>query len=321
MEPDWEGVDPPGHDDLGFDDGPALDDEWHVPPVGFEDFGPPLAADGIKARSRRGSIGDSWWSRRFIDVLDAMGHGGRLARGRTYARKGQVVALDVEPGSIRAAVQGSRPGLYEVVLGVAPQASAKWEALEAVLAERAAYAATLLDGRLPHEIEEMASGCGIDLFPRTARDLLVTCTCPDSASLCKHVAAVCYLAAEAFDDDPFLLLLWRGRSREDLLAGLRRHRSGPGPQASSGECQPDSRRDGATVESVQERGPSGEEFWRAGPGIEDIRVRPTTARVADAVLSERGPLGLRVGPLDVEDVLGPMYLRITQAAEARAYGE
>lgn len=319
MEPDWDLVDPPAPDDFGIDGAAAHDGDAAVGSDGYEDFGPPRAADGIKARSRRGAIGDTWWSRRFVDVLDGMGHGGRLARGRTYARKGQVVTLEVEPGAIRAEVQGSRPGLYDVVLGVAPVSPAKWGELEAALAGRAAYAATLLDGRLPHEIEDVARDCGIALLPKTSRDLLVDCTCPDAASLCKHIAAVCYLAAEAFDDDPFLLLLWRGRTREDLLAGLRRHRSGSGSRR-----QPDPRRRKrrtARPDPAPEAAVPAESFWEAGPGLDGIRVRPAAARVADAVLSERGPTGLRVGPLDVEDVLGPMYLRITQAAEARAYGD
>lgn len=298
---DWDHVDPPVPDDAYFDDGPSS----------YDDFGPPLPADGIKARSRRGRIGDSWWSQRFLGFLEDLGHGARLGRGRAYARKGQVVDLVVEAGEIRAVVQGSRARPYSVSLAVGVVAPAAWEAVEAALAQRAAYAAALLDGRLPHDFEGVARGCGVELLPAGAGGLVVRCSCPDLETVCKHVAAVCYLAAEAFDDDPFLLLLWRGRTRDELLGGLRRRRSSGAP----------TRRRRPTSPAVQGRGSGAAGFWRAGPALEAMLVRPESARVADAVLAERGPIGLRVGPLDVEDLLGPMYLRITQAAAAWAYAD
>lgn len=300
--PDWDHVDPPAPDDA------YLDEPWSR----FEDFGTPIAADGIKARSRRGPIGDSWWSRRFLGFLEDVGHGGRLGRGRTYARKGQVLDLTFEAGEIRARVQGSRPEPYDVCLAAGVVEERAWTALEKALAGRAAHAATLLDGRLPHDFEEVAGRCGVEILPSGGSGLLLGCTCPDFETVCKHVAAVCYVAAEAFDDDPFLLLQWRGRTRGELLAGLRRSRSGPGHDRT--RRSPRSR-----VPSSRAGTPEGRSFWHAGPGLDSVRVRPAAAFRADAALAERGPLGLRIGPLDVEDFLGPMYLRITQAAEARAY--
>ena len=67
----------------------------------------------------------------------------------------------------------------------------------------------------------MFADCGTPLFPRSARDLEMSCSCPDWEVPCKHLAAVCYVLAEAFDLDPFGILAWRGRGREDLLAALR----------------------------------------------------------------------------------------------------
>ena len=84
------------------------------PDSGFPPASKPLPADGIRARSRRGVIGDRWWSQRFIGILESFELGGRLARGRNYARRGQVVELVVETGAVRARVQGSRPTPYAV---------------------------------------------------------------------------------------------------------------------------------------------------------------------------------------------------------------
>ena len=70
----------------------------------------PIHVDGgIAVRAKRGKIGEQWWSRRFVDILETVCDGGRLARGRSYARKGQVIDFDLAPGRVRARVQGSRP--------------------------------------------------------------------------------------------------------------------------------------------------------------------------------------------------------------------
>jgi uncharacterized Zn finger protein len=187
------------------------------------DSGGPLPVDGgIKARSRRGAIGEQWWSRRFIAVLESFGMRGRLTRGRYYARRGQVVEFALSTGVVTAQVQGSRARPYRVRIQVLPLTTPQWRQVEEELAARALYRAKLLAGEMPAEIEEVFADCGTPLFPRTARDLEMSCSCPDWEVPCKHLAATCYVLAEAFDDDPFLMLAWRGRGRGELLRALRR---------------------------------------------------------------------------------------------------
>ncbi len=175
---------------------------------------------GLVARSERGAIGSTWWSRRFVAVLESLSMGGRLTRGRTYARKGQVLELGVRPGVVTSTVQGSRPQPYQVSIGFAVLRDEAWQAVESALASQALYRAQLLAGELPGELEQLFADAGAPLFPTSQRELSMRCTCPDVAVPCKHIAATFYLLAERFDDDPFQLLLWRGRSRADLLADL-----------------------------------------------------------------------------------------------------
>jgi uncharacterized Zn finger protein len=175
---------------------------------------------GLVARSERGAIGSTWWSKRFIAVLESLSLGGRLSRGRTYARKGQVLELDVRPGAVTSTVQGSRPEPYAVRIGFAVLPDRAWQAVERALGEQALYRARLLAGELPGELEQLFAEAGAPLFPRESRELVMRCSCPDIAVPCKHLAATFYLLAERFDDDPFELLLWRGRSRSQLLADL-----------------------------------------------------------------------------------------------------
>jgi uncharacterized Zn finger protein len=193
----------------------------------FADYGPPRRVEGgLRARSTRGAIGTSWWARRFLDVLESFALGGRLTRGRSYARAGQVLALEVAPGTVSAQVQGSRPAPYRVRVGLAVFDDATWARLEELLAAQAFFSARLLAGDLPPELERLFEQAEAPLFPSVVGDLDMRCSCPDFAVPCKHLAATFYLLAEAFDVDPFQLLHWRGRSRERLLDRLRDLRSG-----------------------------------------------------------------------------------------------
>lgn len=175
---------------------------------------------GLKARSARGAIAQTWWSERFITVLESTAIGTRLQRGKTYARKGQVISLQVDAGMVNAVVQGSRAQPYRVRVGVTAFGKAQWAEVERALAGNAWYLARLLAGEMPEDIEEVFSGLGLNLFPASAQELSMDCTCPDWGVPCKHLAATFYLLAESFDADPFRIFAWRGRTREDLLANL-----------------------------------------------------------------------------------------------------
>lgn len=198
---------------------------------------PRAVEGGLKVRSTRGAIAKTWWSERFIEVLEGIGLGNRLARGRSYARAGQVISMDVGPGSVTAQVQGSRPRPYRVRIGLTTFGKSEWAQAEHALAGNAWYTAMLLSGEMPDDIEDVFAGLGLSLFPATAREVSLDCSCPDAAVPCKHLAATFYLLAESFDTDPFAILAWRGREREDLLANLQAARC-PGPPAADRGEQP-----------------------------------------------------------------------------------
>ena len=142
---------------------PASGPRW------WEPAGPPIPVEGgIKAKSKRGAIGEQWWSRRFIAVLESYGMSGRLQRGRSYARKGQVVEFSLTQGMVTARVQGSRPQPYNVTIKVLPLTTPQWREVERRLASQALFRAKLLAGEMPAEIEEVFASCGTPLFPRSA---------------------------------------------------------------------------------------------------------------------------------------------------------
>jgi uncharacterized Zn finger protein len=193
----------------------------------FREFGPTIRVEGgLKAQSTRGAIGESWWSKRFLAVLESFAMGSRLTRGRSYARAGQVLSMTIAPGAVTSSVQGSRPTPYAVSIALPAYDGATWSRIEEAMAAQALFLARLLAGEMPEQIEEVFSDADAPLFPVRATDLAMACTCPDWGVPCKHIAATFYLLAEAFDADPFQILHWRGRDRETLLANLSTLRGG-----------------------------------------------------------------------------------------------
>ena len=287
-------------------------DEW--PPAR------PIRVDGgIKARSKRGAIGEQWWSRRFIEVLESYGMSSRLARGRSYARAGQVLDFELSHGKVTARVQGSRPRPYQVRIGVLPLTTAQWRRVLDKLASQALFRAKLLAGEMPREIEEVFAGCGTPLFPGSASDLDLHCSCPDWGVPCKHLAAVCYVLAEKFDDDPFAMLAWRGRGREELLGALRRQSAAPGPRP--GEMTGPA---GFSLEKVNAPplAESLDRFW--SPGLSRARLRAAQAVPAtapDLVLRSFEPPGVGVRGQDLTALLTPAYLRLAGPEELPGEGQ
>ncbi len=172
---------------------------------------------GIRAASRRGDFGSNWWAKRWIQTLEKFRIGARLSRGRSYARRGQVLSIDIQNGVVEAQVQGSRKRPYDVEISVRTIDTDDWERLRQALADQPVIAASLLAGRMPENIEDTFKAIGLSMFPERGDDLETDCSCPDWSNPCKHIAAVYLLLGEEFDRDPFLIFRMRGMDREHLL--------------------------------------------------------------------------------------------------------
>jgi uncharacterized Zn finger protein len=188
---------------------------------------------------------------------------------------------------------------------VLPLTTAQWRRVLDRLASQALFRAKLLAGEMPREIEEVFAECGTPLFPGSSADLDMHCNCPDWGVPCKHLAAVCYVLAEEFDRDPFGMLAWRGKEREDLLAAMRRIQGSP----DRGEAPAE--RDALDVPAP----PLAEcldGFW--SPGLSPARLRALAAAPAaaapDLLLRMFPPPPVTVRGQDLADVLTPAYERL-----------
>lgn len=271
---------------------------------------------GVSAAPRRGRrgrpLGESWWSQRFLSVLEAFDSGFRVDRGRDYARRGRVRNLSVEPGELRAAVQGSRRMPYGVRVTYPSVPVEDWLRVEQAMARQALFAARLLAGELPHETVEVFAACDVALFPDQGSQFRSSCTCPDEVNPCKHVAALFYAFADALDRDPFLLFRWRGRSEERLIADLRALRAGEPLPEPLEEAPADGAGPGAARHAT---------FWDQDVDLSAVSIHPAAADVPDAVLRQLGPTGVRIGDQDLADRLRPLYEAIVTEGRRRSLGD
>lgn len=191
----------------------------------------------------RASVGEafaeSWWGNAWVAALEEGAlDAARLARGRAYADKGSVDAITVTPGLVLAYVHGSRPRPYRVQVRLRTLDDDEWDRFLDAAAEQPGHIAALLDKEMPQALAGPEPGSGptakarakagagpdgrgVRLLPGPG-ELEPRCTCPDFGHPCKHAAALCYQTARLLDEDPFVLLLLRGRGERELLDALSR---------------------------------------------------------------------------------------------------
>jgi uncharacterized Zn finger protein len=162
------------------------------------------------------TIAKTFWGKAWCENLESYSdYENRLPRGRTYVRNGSVVDLKIAPGEIQAHVSGSE--LYKVALKVAPVAGAKWKSICTDCAGGIDSLVELLQGRLSKGVMERICRQGHGLFPSPA-EIKLSCSCPDWADMCKHVAAVLYGIGARFDQQPELLFRLRAVDEMELIA-------------------------------------------------------------------------------------------------------
>jgi len=278
---------------------------------GWDDYPkakPRKPANGIKAQSRK--FGQTWWASRWLAALERLVDAARLSRGRSYARSGQVLNIDITPGHVQSRVQGSRPRPYQVEIQIAPLSEREWEGVADAMAAQAIFAAKLLAGEMPQDIEEAFAQAGVHLFPASQGDLETECSCPDYANPCKHVAAVYYLLGEQFDADPFLIFQLRGKSKEEIMAMLRARRSAT--QAATAETS-------AAERAPEEQAIALEEclscFWEGASALDDLPSTIQAPAVDGAPVKRLGAPGFwQNRRIDLVAAFTQAYQAVTRAS-------
>jgi uncharacterized Zn finger protein len=284
----------------------------------YEPARPIEVKNGIKAKSKRGAIGERWWSKRWVSVLESFDIGARLLRGRSYARKGQVISIDIQKGIVRSNVQGTRSKPYDITIKLCPLSDDDWEKAIDAIASKAVFASKLLSGEMPSDIEEAFADAKVALFPEDEGDLETECSCPDWSNPCKHIAAVYYILAEQFDLDPFLIFKLRGRTKKEVIEALRERRaSGAADDAVMTAF-------GQACTSSDEERPLEEcldAYWQTGGKLDILELNPTCQDLKGAVLKRLGDAPFTIGKANMASLLLKAYGIASRAALQKAAGE
>jgi uncharacterized Zn finger protein len=170
-------------------------------------------------------ISREWWSQRWLDLLDSYRFKKRLERARNYSRQGNVLSIEFHKSKVLAQVKGSEVEPYQVSLSLDIFSDEEWNYVIETMSHKSLFAAKLLAGEMPQNIEDVFTSNGLSLFPFTLNDIHSQCSCPDPAVPCKHIAAIYYQLSDRLSEDPFVLFELRGRSRERIIQDLRKLRS------------------------------------------------------------------------------------------------
>jgi uncharacterized Zn finger protein len=240
-------------------------------------------------------MSETRWSQQFIAMLESLRMGTTFSVGRRYARAGNVRSLTISSSLVTALVLDEDGDTYRSRIAVRAFSAAAWSRIDRALAQEARHAAKLLAGQLPQDLDRLLGGFGLSLFPQSLADLVMDCDCPGWQKPCRHLTAACYVLAEAFDSDPFQILAWRGKGRDELLEQLRGHRVSALSHVAAKAPQPPDP-------------PATAGFWTAGPRLpKPAEPLPGTVLRSDAILDQLDALGLTVGRFEVGDLLRDVY--------------
>ncbi|KAF1078718.1 SWIM zinc finger family protein [Methanogenium sp. MK-MG] len=253
-------------------------------------------------KSRRGAVGEMWWSQRFVRALEEIGDSPRLSRGKRYARNGSVTSIRYQDGVVEAKVRGSMRTPYTVTITFRDYDSDEWESVIDGMAGQAIIAARLLSGEMPEELEEVFTSVGLSLFPQSDDDIATSCSCPDWANPCKHIAAVYYILAEWFDENPFFLFGLRGMGREEVLDALRKRR---GAAAGTDVPAEDEGKDAVRAQTVFSPEDYLRNFWKVGSDLDSFEFRFYDESVP--AIRRLGSSPFTLGGKDLSGQLEPVY--------------
>ena len=212
-----------------------------------------------------------WWVERWLELLSSYRFKKRLERGRSYAREGNVLSMDFANSKAKATVQGSEAQPYRVSLSLDSFSDEDWNFVITKMSEKAIFSAQLLAGEMPETIEAVFTASGLSLFPFTLNEVRSRCSCPDKANPCKHIAAVYYQLGDRFSEDPFIIFQLRGRTKNQIIEGLRQIRSQKA-KSSSLTVQPIDKIVNSAIATVDKATSTTKGFWQYNEPLETSLV-------------------------------------------------
>lgn len=227
---------------------------------------------GVRLKTKEGEPWESWIAERLFRVVEQHASGEALREGLEYARTGQTRRIEIEEGCAKASVQGRASRPYRVSVGLKQFTDEQRERVIEAMSDQALYAAKLLAGELPTNIEDVLAPLELRLFPIDAADFEVSCSCKEeNKPWCKHVVCAAALMCERLGENPMLVFSLRGLDGAELIERLRERRVLAGRGTRPGDLY-SPRAPGGVEESARPLEDCLDEFWSAGPELEMVHL-------------------------------------------------
>ncbi len=276
----------------------------------------------------------SWAGMKWFEFVSAAATGEAMSLGHEYARLGQTRAMEISPGVISGRVQGRVYEAYRVTITVPAFSEEQWGTLIGAMAEQAIFSAKLLSGEVGPGVEELLGTMGLSLLPEPGA-VPTTCPCGHEGSWCRHACCLALLAADAIERDALTLFTLRGMRGADLverLKDLRSARSAAAADAavfgSPGSTAAAARRaiGGPDWPGLRDRDPAPalseclDEFWEAGPELDEIETPMKPPTVSHALLRRLGPSPFEEAKFPLVGLLATCYDTISTRVIERERG-
>ncbi len=297
---------------------------------------PPL----VRPRKVRGGIkipaGDvasatAWAAQRWLRLMEQAAAGPRLVEALDdYARAGQTKRIGFPPGRVDAVIQGRADRPYSTIIAFETFTHEQWDRIVEAMADGALYAAKLLAGELPPNIEDVFAPLGIKLFPAEPDEVRHACTCaqwrqenggealqPIVGTWCKHVCCAAYLLAQRLASEPFMVFQMRGLDAHELLERLRQRRVvvGAGLGFTPVYVQ---RVQGVADLPNRPLEEAVEHFWDPAPSLASLDIPLSPPPVSHPILRRLGQSPFVNAPFPLVGLLASCYDTISQAAKSKA---
>lgn len=283
---------------------------------------------GEVAGQRAGVL--AWTAQRWIRLMEQVAAGPALVEGLDYARQGQSRKFGVESGKIVANVQGRADRAYNTTLAIQAFDTLQWERVLQAMSDQAIYAAKLLSGELPSNIEDLFGPVGLKLFPAEPADVTAACNCAEGAAQaglwCKHACCTAYLFADKLAADPFLMFTLRGLPGSEVIERLR-HARAVGGVGREGSAVYQPLVPGVSDEPSPALDLAIDHFWEAGPELRELDLTIEPPAVSHPLLRRLGASPFEGAKFPLVGLLATCYEVISRDAmegvegSARVNGE
>ena len=266
---------------------------------------------------------ESWWVVRWFRAVNQWIAATKSLCGKDddtlhASDHSQDVKIEMRPGLVVAWVDDGHLPQCQVVVHISTFGEPEWERVIDLMSHQAVYAAQLLNGEMPCDIEQIFRSAGVSLFPSMPSDLRPQCSCSEHTISCKHIMAVYHALGELLRKDPFLLFVMRGRTRQQVMAALQERRIEQMPGVEGLDML--SPLDIAEMTADQSLEASLDTFWRLGPEIDQIEIKVAPPAVEMEILTLLGYPSF-VDQEGMIERLAEIYRMISRRALEVAFGE